>query len=176
MKSPKRTDHPEDAGACYASAMRLLNVRWHARRELERKLALRGYAPSAIDETTERLAREGWIDDRRFADEYVRSRLQRRVAKRRIELELERLGVDGGIVREAVTEGFDEETERQQIMALARRKADEIVARSGIESLHAEVGRRKLSQALFRRGYDGSDVIDAVERILHERPNEDEND
>jgi len=176
MSRPKRTDDPDDPAACYKVALRLLNLRWHARRELEKKLAVRGFGVDATAQTLDRLEREGWIDDDRFASEYVLARRRKAIPARRIGLELERLGVDVATARAAVDEGVDDDTEREKLLEIGRRKADSLAQRHGNAFLHEEVGRRKLSGALLRRGYDGSAVLDAVEQILNERPNEDEND
>jgi regulatory protein len=73
--------------------LRLLASREHSRKELLDKLALRGFdrddAQSVIDE----LAEQGWQDDLRYAESYIRYRIQKGYGPIRISYELRQNGI-----------------------------------------------------------------------------------
>ncbi len=77
----------------YASALRLLARREHSELELRHKLAERRFAESTIDNVVANLLGEGLLSDRRFAEQYVRSRFERGYGPLRIQAELRERGV-----------------------------------------------------------------------------------
>ena len=81
--------------SAYARAVRLLAARTHFRRELEAKLAARGYPAEEVAEALDRLAAEGYLDEGRAASELVETRLARGgEGRRRLAAELARRGAD----------------------------------------------------------------------------------
>ena len=56
-------------------ALSLLSRAAHSRKGLERKLASRGFSTEAIREAIERVSELGYLDDRAFAQNWVRSRM-----------------------------------------------------------------------------------------------------
>jgi regulatory protein len=56
-------------------ALRLLSRAAHTRRGLARKLAARGFGTAAIRHALARMAELGYLDDRSFAESWMRSRL-----------------------------------------------------------------------------------------------------
>lgn len=72
--------------------MDLLARREHSRLELSRKLARR-YEADLVEETLDRLVREGLQCDERFAESYLRQRAQKGYGPRRISRELQQRGV-----------------------------------------------------------------------------------
>lgn len=97
---------PADAGAREATprdeAVRLLTRREYSRHELVERLAAKGHEPGAIDECLDDLAERGLQSDARFAESFVRSRIQRGQGPMKIRVELERRGID----REQVSAAF----------------------------------------------------------------------
>jgi regulatory protein len=75
--------------------VRLLSRREHSRTELESKLRRRGFPPEAIGTLLDELAAEGLQSDSRFAETYVRRRMEAGFGPRRIALELRERGVAG---------------------------------------------------------------------------------
>ena len=55
-------------------ALRLLSRAAHTRRGLGRKLAARGFGPTAISHALARMSELGYLDDRSFAESWMRSR------------------------------------------------------------------------------------------------------
>lgn len=82
-----------DRAACRRQALDLLARREHAPLELERKLAARGYAETIIAEVLAGLETEGLLDMTRFAEAFVRSRIDKGQGPLRIRGELRQRGV-----------------------------------------------------------------------------------
>jgi len=154
----------EAAGRCtaYDRAMNALASRGRSIKELERWLRQRGIAPSHIAPTIARLTKLGLLDDARYAQELVRSRvagrgtsvwsLRRDLSRRGVE----RLLADEAINAAMVEGGVDE-------LAIARREAAK--KWRTLSRLDRVVARRRLMAFLLRRGFPG-DVVQMVSREL----------
>lgn len=80
--------------SCYDKALELLARRSHSRFELDRKLAGRGFSPEEVRGALDRAAQRGYLDDGRFARDFVRQKLGRGpLGSRRLLAELARRGV-----------------------------------------------------------------------------------
>lgn len=95
------TDAAGDAIAVRRAAMDLLARREHSRFELERKL-LRRHPLGLIGEAIARLAEEGLQSDERFAESYVRQRVERGYGPLRIQRELQERGVEERVAANAL--------------------------------------------------------------------------
>lgn len=61
----------------YDKALSLLEVREHTAKEIREKLLKRGYGDEEVDDAISRLLEEGAIDDARYVESYVRSRIRK---------------------------------------------------------------------------------------------------
>ena len=85
--------------------MRLLTVRPRTRQELGQALARKGIEQDTIDQVLSRLDEVGLVDDRAFAEQWVRCRHNYSgLARRALVAELRRKGVDGPVALEAAAE------------------------------------------------------------------------
>lgn len=89
---------------CEKAAVRLLARREHSRRELWHKLNQRGFDHELIDTVLDRLREEGWQSDDRYAESYVRARVERGYGPDRIMAELRQRGVDEHCASQAVAD------------------------------------------------------------------------
>ncbi|MBL6736926.1 MAG: recombination regulator RecX [Betaproteobacteria bacterium] len=88
-------------------AMRLLGRREYTRRELGKKLLLKGSNAQEVEELLGDLECKGWLDDRRYVEAYIRTKRQR-FGMRKIFQDLESKGVAKSTIleyREEVLEG-----------------------------------------------------------------------
>jgi regulatory protein len=85
-------------------ALDLLARREHSAVELRRKLRRRGADETAAEAVVDRLIQDGWVDDRRYAESFIRSRLAKGFGPLRIDGELRARGVDSALVRTVVWE------------------------------------------------------------------------
>lgn len=132
--------------------MDLLARREHTRLELERKLSSRAYDTDVIAATLDGLEADGLLDATRFADSFIRGRVERGHGPRRIRLELAERGVDEAAARARLdTAGvnWDEAARR------ARAKRFGAAVPSGYEE------RAKQARFLHYRGFE-RDQIDAA--------------
>lgn len=153
---------PEDIESLYIkaknAAQRLLTHRPRSEAEIRRRLQGR-FTGEVIDHTLLDLRRQGLLDDAAFAREWREQREKFRPrGPRVIRQELQRLGVDLEIIREALS-GFD-------AAANAYRAGSRYAAKlpAGDET----VFRRKLGGFLHRRGFDGDVLGETVERLRRE--------
>lgn len=103
-------------------ALRLLSARDHSCEELRRKLLARGGAVEPIQALLEDLLRLGYLDDRRFAIQFVREKARRGLGRLRLAQELEKRGVDRELVQ-GILEEQDPVEESEAARVLAERRA-----------------------------------------------------
>lgn len=151
---------------CYAAALRLLQYRWNSAAELRRKLRTKKYEPAEIEQALERLLAEGWIDDARFATALVRTLKLRRLGPGRLAGQLAAAGVERGVAERAISENRDASREREDLLALCRKKMTMIARRYGQPYLWSAEGRKKLTGYLLRQGYDAGLVRAVVDEQL----------
>ncbi|MGB2246217.1 MAG: regulatory protein RecX [Alcanivorax sediminis] len=90
-------------------AVSLLARRDHARRELETKLRSKVGDHPALAAVIEWCEEHGFIDDRRFAGFFVRSRIERGHGPLRIRQEMQLKGVDRELIERAISEAGDDD-------------------------------------------------------------------
>lgn len=108
------------ADAAKEQAIRLLARRDHSRLELQRKLALRGYPTDVVESIIARLADQDLQSDQRFAENFVRSTLNRGQGERKIRAGLQSHGIDDGSIA-ALLDIDDEQWLRLAAKAAQRR-------------------------------------------------------
>ena len=140
---------------CYTAALRILQYRFNSEAELRRKLAAKKYDGQDIAAAVARLRDEKWLDDARFADAFVRTRLRKRIGRLRIRRELIAAGVDDDVAAAALRRNEDEGGEREAALAVARKRAARL-------DLATPEDRNKLKAYLLKQGYDLSLIHDVV--------------
>lgn len=147
--------------------MDLLSRRSHFRRELEGKLAQRGYDEDEVRSTVDRLREQGFVDDERTAAEFVDGRQRRGpIGPMKLLADLQRRGVEGDVARAAVDDAFPDGD-----LDLAREAAERKLARCQGDPggpLAADDRHRLLSQVarhLERKGFAGSSVGRVVSEL-----------
>ncbi len=132
------------ADAVRAAALRLLGRREHTYHELQEKLARRGHDPDEVEAALTALAEEGVLDEARFAEAFVNSRIERGQGPVRIAQEMRQRGVPEALADKALAAA--EVDWREQARAVRRRRYGEA----------APAGRREAArqaQFLQRRGF-----------------------
>jgi regulatory protein len=123
-----------------------------------RKLALRGASEEDAEGVVEKLATEGWLDDRRFAERFAEAAVASgRFFGPRLRLEMRRRGIPAelaGEVLERLNEGHDEQDDLRSL--LERRFP------SFRFSAAAERERRRVVNFLQRRGFGVSVIMQTL--------------
>jgi regulatory protein len=129
-------------------ALSLLVRREHSRKELTRKLTVRGVETEQAQAAVDRMTAEGWQNDARFAEQLVRSRASNGYGPLRIRAELGTHGLD----REAVSAAMD------AYDGDWAENARDLVRRRFGTTLEGHDARRKAAELLIRRGFGGDHI------------------
>lgn len=141
-------------------ALDLLSYRPRSEAELRSRLGAQ-YNEAALEEAIERLRRGGLLDDREFARSWVENRFQHNPrGKSVLRQELRQKGLEDEVIEEALA-GYDEE----QAAGLAAQK---LLRRW--KGAAPQLLRRRLTDALLRRGFPYSVVGPIVNRVLASGP------
>lgn len=137
--------------------MNLLQARAYTRKQLEDKLRQGDYAQEYIDEAIDYVSSYGYIDDLRYARDYIEYHLDSR-SRIRIETDLMRKGIDSDTIRQAFEELNElgvEQDEAGMIDDLLRKK-----------KYCAETATRQEQQRmygfLYRRGFHADAIAKAL--------------
>jgi regulatory protein len=85
-----------------AYALRLLARREHSRLELKRKLLSKQFPADLIDSTLAMLSEKGWQDDQRFAEMYVRARIERGDGLLKLQMKLRECGLSEALMAQTL--------------------------------------------------------------------------
>jgi regulatory protein len=150
-----------DREAAYRTVLRALERRAYARNDLARRLVRRGHPREAVEAALDRAAAAGLLDDAAFTVHYVQTRAARGRGPARIVRDLLALGVERALIDRAVADEWPADADRSAApRALARHRARQL------GDLPRPAKRRRLLAFLARRGYTGSEAIDAVREVL----------
>jgi len=142
----------------YVAALAMLAARDRTRSQVSRLLAARGYPPGEVKAALDSLVGEGYLNDRRFATIWARSRLQTKpMGARRLRQELQAKGVEEDLVRDVLKEVYEDGEE-----AAARRAVAAGASRFGRRSEGSGPGR--MARYLERRGFS----TEVIWRLLRE--------
>jgi len=155
-----------DHERCYIAAMRILNFRFNGEQELRRKLRVKKFERDVIDATLDRLRREKWLDDERFAASFVRARMQKRIGRARIRRELIASGIDDAVADRALRENVDSDREREDLATECEKRIRMMKRRHGDDVLESPEARKKLAAYLLKRGYDAALVQSVVKETI----------
>ena len=106
------------------------------------------------------LNERGWLDDRRFAHSFARSRAARRYGRYRITRELRQRGLTDELIEEALAEVFPSEKEEQALVRTrlerrlrgkARPYSDKLLRSAYASLLRAGFASAIIRDELFRR-------------------------
>jgi regulatory protein len=136
----------------------LVDRRDYSVHEARTKLHDDGYLPSVIDEVVEHAQEGRLLDDDRFADVYIRTKVQAGWGSYRIERELARKGIDASEVPGWPDDYLDPDGEADRAYAL--------IASKSVSGAHPY---EKLVRFLNTRGFSFSVSKDAARRLLEDR-------
>ena len=162
----------EEVHKATEAALGLLDVRARARREIETRLAQKGYEQETIAKVMDKLTHLGLLDDAQFAAQWVEARTRamgmRPVGRRRLSQELFGKGVAKEQIEEAIgVISTDDE------LTLARAAASKKVRAVPAQKETRQAERQKLIAFLQRRGFGWETVKIAAREALPEPGDDD---
>lgn len=154
LKNPLKTEH--DAREV---ALGLLARREHSKRELIIKLRARGCPEKIITQVVDQLAAEGMQSDARFAESFVRSRIDRGRGPLRIRAELIERGIEDDLIAEALLQ-YEDWWRDLALEAYNKRYGEDRPSGDIVE-------RSRRSMFLQRRGFTADQIRYAIEHPKH---------
>lgn len=138
---------------CKARAMRIINARPMSRAELITRLKEKGEADENAEECADWLCRMGLINDEQYAGSVVRHYAAKGYGSARIKQELRRHGLDRELWDDALLQMPEQDAYLERF----------IRSRLSDPSDRAQV--KKVSDALFRRGYSWDQIKHALNQF-----------
>ena len=140
------------------AALRLLKIRPRSILELTLKLSLKGYDKNEIDHLIVLLIKEKLLDDRAFADAWIRHRLSRPFGFVRIIRELKEKGIGTDTRVESVANAKAEYTESDVVFELTKRKVLQL------KDIPEVKRNKRILDQLLRRGFSVEEAFKAIKR------------
>ena len=118
-----RSTEPPTADQSYAAALRLLTGRDYTVSAMRRKLLVRGTDHSDCETVLDRLQREGWLDDSRYAGRFAGAALASgRYYGVRLRMEMRRKGFTSEVIAEALDPLLAEHDEAAEVRVAMKRR------------------------------------------------------
>jgi len=133
--------------------MDFLSRREHSRFELIRKLRQKGFESTVIESVLSQLQVDNLLNEQRFVESFVYSRINRGYGPLRIQQELRQRGITGDLLAQAL-ENYDDWTD---LACQVRQK------RFGETPKNAQE-RAKQSRFLYYRGFSGTQIKIALKK------------
>lgn len=141
------------------SAARFLSVRPRSEQEVRQNLAKKETPPAVIEAAIERLTAFGYLDDRAFADLWVRDRLTYKpTSPRALRYELRQKGIANDIVEMVLADLDAEDSAYRAAQAQSRR----------LRGTERREFQKKLGAFLQRRGFSYDVVRTVLRRLIQE--------
>lgn len=144
-----------EAKQAFSKASDYLGTRLHTKFELKTKLVKKGYSIEAIRVALNRLENYGYIDDSKFATEFVNA--NSKLSKKMLENKLLSKGVSKDIVRDVL---LDISVDDQYDSCLA-------AAQKYLRGKNLQESREKLYANLSRKGYDYACISKVIKRLYN---------
>jgi regulatory protein len=159
--------------AAREAALRILARGPRTEREVAERLAARGFEPEAVRDAVERLRRVSLLDDRAFVRSYLSRELERRPESgTMLRARLRRRGVPAALLEDldaAIAEDPDLDAEALGTEEGRARRALAQLART-LRARSPEERRRRVEQALLRRGFSWDVIRELVREETRQEP------
>ena len=103
-------------------AFKLLEYRERSEQEIKERMARNNYGERSNKSTITFLKNHNLVNDRRFARMWTESCLRRNYGRWKVQTDLDKKGIDEGIVKEVLTESYSKVDEFQIALALIQKK------------------------------------------------------
>ena len=137
--------------AAFQRIVKLASLNELASAKLRDRLVLEGFPVDAVESALQRAVSCGLVDDARYAEVLVRSRISQGRGRQGIELELDKLGIEFADIDKVFAEGGQDEVERAYAVLLRKPP-------------HSKDARGACYRCLVRRGFS-SEVSSRAARM-----------
>ncbi len=160
---PRKPKPKLAASELFELAVRSLARRAQSSSELRNRLRLRAAEETAVDEVLARLREYGYLDDRRFAETFVESRLSNQgFGRTRTLNDLRSRRVAGPVADAAVEQAYKETDELKLIEEYIRRKYRAVPREALFQS---DKDLASAYQRLLRAGFRGGNIVRILKKF-----------
>jgi regulatory protein len=153
-----------DLEAAKQKAFRLLSLRPHSEKEMEKKLREKGFPAVVVKETLEKLHDLKYLNDASFANQWARNLVVNKLwGNRKAIASLREKGVTAELIDLSVEKAREELPEEEAIETLIKKKA----AKRKSSALDFKE-KQKIFQALMGRGFPPGLILNKLGRIKKE--------
>jgi len=146
------------------SAFRYLGLRNHSKSELKLKLIKKGYEKSLINKSLNDIDRLGYLNDKKFAEEFFNYQVKRKKGLYKIKAELIKKGIDRKIIKEISDEFIDHPEFENSINQLVTKKL-KLYQNKKYSKIQI---KQKLYLFLTQKGYSADLIQKSLDRKLKE--------
>lgn len=145
-------------------AFRLLSLRPHSEKELEKKLREKGFPAVVVKETLEKLHDLKYLNDESFANQSARNLVVNKLwGNKKIMASLREKGLTADLIDSSIDQAREELPEEEAIEILIRKKA----AKRKSAALDFKE-KQKIFQSLMGRGFPPGLILDQLSKIKKE--------
>jgi regulatory protein len=144
---------------CRDTAFSYLEHRERSAFEVKTHLLSKGFGEDEIEEELNHLKEFRYVDDARYCSDYIRYGAGKGRGPVRLQHELAEKGIDADLIREALEESFDRQTENDAAMKEAKKLLKEQDGRPDEKTL-AKIGRK-----LNSLGYHSDVIYDIIRKV-----------
>lgn len=156
-----------DLAAAKQKAYRLLSIRPHSEKELEKKLRGKGFSAAVVKEALEKLHDLKYLDDASFAVQWARNLAVNKLrGDKKIFVNLREKGVEAELISAAVEEARREISEEEAIAFLIKKKA----SRKKVNILDLKE-KKRIFQSLMGRGFPPGLILKKLGKTAQEEIN-----
>ena len=153
-----------DLEAAKQKAFRLLSLRPHSEKELEKKLREKGFPAVVIKETLEKLHDLKYLNDASFANQWARNLAVNKLwGNKKIIASLREKGLSAELIASSIEKAREELPEEAAIEILIKKKA----AKRKTSALDFKE-KQKIFQTLMGRGFPPSLILNKLGRMKKE--------
>jgi regulatory protein len=153
-----------DLEAAKQKAYRLLSLRPHSEKELEKKLREKGFPAVVVKETLEKLHDLKYLNDASFANQWARNLVVNKLwGNKKIALSLREKGIATELIDSSIEQARQELPEEEALETLIKKK----VARNKLTALDFKE-KQKIFQMLMGRGFPPGLILNKLGRIKKE--------
>lgn len=147
-----------------AMVLRLLANRARSRKEVSEYLERKGFSETLSEAVIKEMENYGYIDDEKFAEDFIVSRKSRGYGIRKVSYDLYLKGVDEGLIDRKTAEHFDPDHDLSRIKEiLAQRNLKRTVLSEPEEEKERSI--RREAAFLKRRGFQEALILKAFKEL-----------
>jgi regulatory protein len=148
------------------TAVRFLSYRSRSEKEVRDKLFSKGFSEDTVESVLAELKQARLVDDVQFAMAFVHDKMiLNPMGPLLIHRDLKQAGLADSVIELAVEEAFREKTMFEIALELAQKKIRQLQSPDGLKT------KKRLTDFLYRRGFDWDITREVLEQLEIETPN-----